>query len=405
MMFLFEASGSSATALWMYLLLISSTFSKGSDVDTLEVQYTVHHGPGGKLQFQQTTLFNGHVIFACSSPTLRDQPQQHWVTNAFTQEGLEERHEQCKSQCYEHFASFEKIKQTITVSADIFQRRRGCIINSSERFAFDKWGVNGEDFLTFDPDALKWTAQSDEANPLASEWDGEYHMNNAYKDFGNILYYLVPILKMHLPARPSDDAHAGMELHIFGKHIPGGTVSYLQCLVADYSLSGVSSQLTKDGVPLDHGVYQTGPRPNGDGTVQMRVQVKTTMDNSKTYRCEVHSETFNKSVIFDDQSTHQSTVIGDFEYAVIGTVACVIVLVVVICCLWWRQRHWRQLHKTNSPEDGTLSQKSQEEKKKVKYKTDGSSSSESTQRLNASTSEGKNKRVTALTKFPVEMAT
>ncbi|XP_048094528.1 uncharacterized protein LOC125291722 [Alosa alosa] len=254
------------------------------DVDTLEVQYTVHHGPGGNLQFQQTTLFNGHVIFTCSSPTLRDQPQQHWVTNAFTQEGLEERHEQCKHQRYEHFASFEKIKQTITVSA-------------------------------------------------------------------------VPILKMHLPARPSDDAHAGMELHIFGKHIPGGTVSYLQCLVADYSLSGVSSQLTKDGVPLDHGVYQTGPRPNGDGTVQMRVQVKTTMDNSKTYRCEVHSETFNKSVIFD------------------------------------------------SPEDGTLSQKSQEEKKKVKYKTDGSSSSESTQRLNASTSEGKNKRVTALTKFPVEMAT
>ncbi|KAG5282945.1 hypothetical protein AALO_G00036500 [Alosa alosa] len=302
------------------------------DVDTLEVQYTVHHGPGGKLQFQQTTLFNGHVIFACSSPTLRDQPRQHWVTNAFTQEGLEERHEQCKHQCYEHFASFEKIKQTITVSADILQRHRGCIINSSGKSSFDKWGVNGEDFLTFDPNALKWTAQSDVGNPLATEWDGEYHMNNAYKDFGNILHSVLLMLKMKLPARPSDDAHTGMELHIFGEPILGRTVSYLQCHVTGISLSGVSIQLTKDGVHLDHGVYQTGPLPNGDGTVQNRILVKTTIDSSKTYRCEVHSENFNKSVLFDDPSPHQCTVIGTVVHVIVTVTCSMMFLGLIIGC-------------------------------------------------------------------------
>ncbi|XP_048094511.1 hereditary hemochromatosis protein homolog isoform X3 [Alosa alosa] len=315
--------------MWICLsLLISIPFSKGSDVDTLEVQYTVHHGPGGKLQFQQTTLFNGHVIFACSSPTLRDQPRQHWVTNAFTQEGLEERHEQCKHQCYEHFASFEKIKQTITVSADILQRCQGCISNSTGKFVFEKWGVNGEDFLTFDPDALKWTAQIDEANPLATEWDGEYHMNHAYKYFGNSLCDKAHILKMKQAGRPSDGAHTGLELHIFGKPIPGGTVSYLQCHVTDYSLSGVSIQLTKDGVPLDHGVHQTGPRPNGDGTVQMRVQVKTTMDNSKTYRC----ETFNKTVVFDNPSPRQNTVIGTVPPVIVTVTCYMMCLGVMIGC-------------------------------------------------------------------------
>ncbi|XP_076119164.1 BOLA class I histocompatibility antigen, alpha chain BL3-6-like isoform X1 [Alosa pseudoharengus] len=343
-MFLFE--GSSATAKWIYLgLLIYIPFSKGSDVDTLEVQYTVNHGPGGKLQFQQTTLFNGHVIFACSSPTLRDQPRQHWVTQAFTQEELEERHQQCKSQCYEHFAWFEKIQETITVSADILQRHRGCIINSSGKFVFDKWGVNGEDFLTFDPNALKWTAQTDEANPLASEWDGEHLRNNAYK------IMLTRMLNMKLLARPSDDAHTGVELHIFGEPILGRTVSYLQCHVTGISLSGISIQLTKDGVPLDHGVHQIGPRPNGDGTVQMRVQVKTTVDNSKTYRCEVHSETFNKSVLFDDPSPHQSTVIGTVVQVIVTVICSMTFLGINIGChVLVKVRKERKERKTAAPE-------------------------------------------------------
>ncbi|XP_062391252.1 hereditary hemochromatosis protein homolog isoform X1 [Sardina pilchardus] len=309
-------------------LVICIHLSNGSDVDTLEVQCTVQHGPGGKLQFQQTTLFNEHVIFSCNGQTLRDQPQQDWVTHAFTQEELEERHQQCKRQFYEHFASFEKIKQTITVSAEILQRRRGCSVSRSGKSSFDEWGVNGEDFLTFDPNALKWTAQTDEAELIAAEWDGHCYMNYAYKAFSNKLYAVLPILKRKVPARLSDDAHTGSELHIFGKPIQRGTVTYLQCHVTDSDLSGVRIQLTKDGVPLDHGVHHTGPRPNGDGTVQMRVQVKTTIDNSKTYRCEVHSETVSKSVVFDDPSTLQTMIWA--VLLVIQTALCNLVICMII---------------------------------------------------------------------------
>ena len=89
-----------------------------------------------------------------------------------------------------------------------------------------------------------------------------------------------------------------MELHIFANTIPGSTSTNLQCHVTASDLSGVRIQLTKDGVPLDYGVERIGPRPNGDGTVQMRVGVRTTMDTNKHYRCEAHSETVNKSVLF-----------------------------------------------------------------------------------------------------------
>lgn len=90
----------------------------------------------------------------------------------------------------------------------------------------------------------------------------------------------------------------GMELHIFAKHSPGRTVTYLQCHVTSLDLSGVRIHLTKDGVPLTSGFKFTGPRPNGDGTVQMKVQIETILDNSKTYQCEAHSKTVNMSVLF-----------------------------------------------------------------------------------------------------------
>ena len=61
------------------------------------------------------------------------------------------------------------------------------MINSSGVSAFDEWGVNGEDFLTFEPQTLKWTPLSDLATPVAVEWNKHDIRNHVYGDFGQIL--------------------------------------------------------------------------------------------------------------------------------------------------------------------------------------------------------------------------
>lgn len=330
---------------WIYFcLLVCIHLSNGSD-ETLEIQYTVHHDQNHKPQFQQTTLFNGNIIFSCNKkPTmaetsqdreLRDLPRQNWVIDAFTQEELQDRHKQCKTQCYDHFAWLEKI-QTITVTEEVLQRRQGCIINSLGAFSFDKWGVNGEDFLNFDPKTLKWTALSDKANHLATDLNGMNIMNHAYRHFDQILHNTM--FKVKKAARSCDDPQTGMELHIFAKHSPGRTVTYLQCHVTGLELSGVRIQLTKDGVPLTSGLKFTGPRPNGDGTVQMRVQIETILDNSKTYRCEAHSKTVNMSVLFDDPSSHMDTATKIALWVVIAII-CIAVLC-VSCWIFWSCWWW-----------------------------------------------------------------
>ena len=63
------------------------------------------------------------------------------------------------------------------------------MINSSGISAFDEWGVNGEDFLTFEPKTLKWTPLSDRATALAAKWNKHYIRNRVFGDF---LHHICP---------------------------------------------------------------------------------------------------------------------------------------------------------------------------------------------------------------------
>ena len=63
------------------------------------------------------------------------------------------------------------------------------MINSSGVFAFDEWGVNGEDFLTFEPKTLKWTPLSDLATALAAKWNRHDIRNRVFGDF---LHHICP---------------------------------------------------------------------------------------------------------------------------------------------------------------------------------------------------------------------
>lgn len=96
--------------------------------------------------------------------------------------------------------SFENI-------AGVLQRLRGCKINSSGEFPFDKWGVDGKDFLNFDPETLTWTSLSYKANHLATEWNSRYGLNDAYRKFSQTLCNTIHILKQVEAA--TDDTETG----------------------------------------------------------------------------------------------------------------------------------------------------------------------------------------------------
>lgn len=90
---------------------------------------------------------------------------------------------------------------------------------------------------------------------------------------------------------------AGMNVHLFIKQIPECTSGFLTCHVTGSDLSDVRIQITKDGVPLVHRVKLTGPLPNGDGTVQMKLQAQLSLKTTEGYRCQVQRGSDTISVL------------------------------------------------------------------------------------------------------------
>ncbi|KAL2080846.1 hypothetical protein ACEWY4_022699 [Coilia grayii] len=331
--------GGSQSPLWIYFSLLICVSHGSVSSGTHEIQYMVRPGPNNKPQFQQTTLFNGQVIFTCSSPALLDQPRQQWVTHTFTQEQLQQRHKQCRGQYEQHLSWYAKINETTSGTLDVLQRRRGCIKNSSGVSAFDEWGVNGEDFLTFDPQTVKWTALSDRAIALAVEWNNLDIRNYVYRNFGqSVCPETYHTLRMSRAAWINNTGQTDMELHIFVKPILENAFSCIQCHVTGSDLSGVRIQLTKDGVPLDSGVKLIGLLPNGDGTNQMRVWVEAIVDSTSEYRCEVHSGSVNESVLLDHPIYDENI---QPIYILPGVLLLVIIVVVVIYTIHKRRRGFK----------------------------------------------------------------
>ena len=87
-----------------------------------------------------------------------------------------------------------------------------------------------------------------------------------------------------------------MEVRLYAKSITGSAAISLSCQVTHSDLSGLRIRLTEDGVAVEHGLKWTGPLPNGDGTVQIRLQVQIRTNRAKKYRCEIESDAVNFSV-------------------------------------------------------------------------------------------------------------
>ncbi|XP_076120621.1 HLA class II histocompatibility antigen, DR beta 3 chain-like [Alosa pseudoharengus] len=324
---------------WILLcLMICMPLSAGLDPHSLEFQYVMYWDRTDQLLFRQTTLLDGEVVFRCESPALRDEPGPDWVAQTLSSTDLTERDTYCKDQYYEHMDMRREINNMITQTADILQRSRGCTINSSGVFPFDKWVVNGKDFLTFDPRTLKWTALSFLAKPVAEEWNRKSFRNHIYGEFGQ-----KECVKTHNMLTQRRDAwthqrdRKNMKVCVFAKSITGSIRTSLLCQVTDRDLSGLRIQLTEDGLPLECGLQLTGPLPHGDGTFQIQLQVEAIVNRTKPYWCEIKSGAVNISVPWDGHLLQDQASISPVILAVVCG-SCFLLFIISLCYI---QLHWK----------------------------------------------------------------
>ncbi|XP_063068983.1 patr class I histocompatibility antigen, alpha chain E-like [Engraulis encrasicolus] len=283
---------------------------------SLEFQKTVYRPPGGsEPRFFQTILLDGEVVSQCQSPELREQLQQQWADLAFSSSEMENRDQACQAQYYEMIQCLQEIQQVLNNTTAVLQRRHGCSFNDTTLFPLEQWGVNGDDFLTFDPQTQTWLPQSKMAAPTALRWNRHLLRNqirnHVYSHFNQdgcrATHSSLHRKRLAWGQEVTSSPHA-IDVQVFAKPIPDSSESSLQCHVTGSDLSGVTIQLTKDGVPLYRGVELIGPRTNGDGTNQMRVQALISMTDTEGYQCEVYREPGHHSSATLGKCSHMACV-------------------------------------------------------------------------------------------------
>ncbi|KAL2080847.1 hypothetical protein ACEWY4_022700 [Coilia grayii] len=266
---------------------------------------TTTFASGTQPSFQQTTALNGMLLWHCDSVTRPEECKCPWVARSMSAEDRDKKNTLCAIESYEMEDLIAGLCVTVNCTSDVLQRGRGCAVSSDgSLLLYDRWGLRGEDFLSFDPEGLRWAELSPLASPVAQLWEGQRHMKEEFRSF-LLNECQLSLQRLIQEWRAQNNTQEKTDVHVFARAGPGPGVVSLVCHVTHTESSGLLVQLRDRGNML-------GPRPNGDGTFQQRLTADITADivgdHTAVYQCNVQTKSKHIFVKWDGRTGGVSSV-------------------------------------------------------------------------------------------------
>ncbi|XP_053190818.1 major histocompatibility complex class I-related gene protein-like [Scomber japonicus] len=233
-----------------------------------------------------------------------------------------------------------KVDSFKTGGVYVFQRMQGCEWDdeTGEVNGFAQFGLDGEDFLAFDPKTLTWIAKKPEADKIKHNWDSRRRIN---EDWKNVLTQLFPeFLKRYLDLGKSHLLRTDLPSVSLLQKTPSSPVS---CFATGFYPNRADIFWRKDGEELHEDVELGEILPNHDGSFQINVDLNlssVTSEDWRRYECVFHLSgvkddiitKLDKAVIKTNRDSSTGPVIG-------GVVGLLLLLAVCITGVFiWRRR-------------------------------------------------------------------
>ncbi|KAI4900265.1 hypothetical protein NFI96_005041 [Prochilodus magdalenae] len=214
------------------------------------------------------------------------------------------------------------------------ERSEGSVVN-----AINKYGYDGEDFISYNWNLKKWTASGSQAKKMEDEWNAGKGQNPDQKHENCETW-----LKIYLQYKSSDirlrtliecDPPGQLNVYLFSKKPETNSNKLnLTCLATGFYPKNVVLRLRKCGSSLPERLLtSSGVRPNEDGTYQQRKSVEIQEDHTAEYDCYVTHSSLQEPVIkqWGGESSNCQTggVTGGVTRGVTGGVNVGVTLVVV----------------------------------------------------------------------------
>ncbi|XP_048059229.1 zinc-alpha-2-glycoprotein-like isoform X1 [Megalobrama amblycephala] len=205
---------------------------------------------------------------------------------------------------------------------------------------FDEYGFDGEDFISFNSDTMKWIDKNPKAKETKMQWDLQTGRNQFIKYFlKNCIDWISTFNDInksspdvHISVRKAPDDHSNL---------------VLTCLATGFYPRDVQMNIRRNRTKLRHQT-SSGIRPNDDETFQMRISVKINRNYKGFYYCLVNHSSLRKPISVkwdgrcsDCETDHTWIAIGGIATAVVLAVIIIVIVIMFVtvtdCCIYERK--------------------------------------------------------------------
>ncbi|XP_067268229.1 RT1 class I histocompatibility antigen, AA alpha chain-like [Chanodichthys erythropterus] len=207
---------------------------------------------------------------------------------------------------------------------------------------FDEYGFDGEDFISFNSDTMKWIDKNPKAKETKEEWDHQTGRNQIIKYFLKTCIDWISAFNNTKKSPP--------EVHMFVRKTPDHSKLNLTCLATGFYPRDVQMNIRLNRNILEDQT-SSGIRPNDDETFQMRISVKINRNHEGSYDCLLNHSSLTEpvSVKWDGECSDCEM---DYTWIFITGAAAVLVLVLaVIGYIIYKRKQAGRIQKTDDWRD------------------------------------------------------
>ncbi|XP_036406869.1 class I histocompatibility antigen, F10 alpha chain-like [Megalops cyprinoides] len=319
-------------------------------VHSLQYLCTATSGIPGFPGFVAVGMLDGEPFCSYDNKIGRDIPRQEWAKEA-VDPGYWQRNTQISHRAQRSFkdiaVAMELLNQTGAIHT--FQNMYGCNWNeeTGNTEAYDKYGYDGEDFLTFDLETMSWIPSVPQAFKTKSKWESNRAQTEGRKKY--LTEVCIDWLKTYVNSeRNTLEKKGPPEVTLLQKD-PSSPVT---CHATGFYPRGMSISWQRDGEDLHEDVELGDTLPNGDGTFQIRSSLRLSAEDMKmhSYTCTVQHSSLQQDVV--------KVLNEDLENVpLIGVIICVVMAVLmssiaVIGFTVWKGKsgepYWRKKNTSSS---------------------------------------------------------
>uniref|UniRef100_A0A8C1UA18 Ig-like domain-containing protein n=1 Tax=Cyprinus carpio TaxID=7962 RepID=A0A8C1UA18_CYPCA len=215
----------------------------------------------------------------------------------------------------------------------VLQRIIGCELEklpdgSFNLRAFDEYGFDGEDFITFNSDTLQWIDKNPKAKETKMKWSRQTEHNQIIKKYLKTCTDWISTFHSRKITPP--DVHV-----LVPKVSDDQSKLVLSCLATGFYPRDIEMNIRWDESVLENQT-SSGIRPNADGSFQMRSRVEIDADHKGFYDCVViHSSLTQTRPVLTVWTIYNHIFSAESLWSVIAGIAAalVIFLPVIGCCI------------------------------------------------------------------------